>query len=342
MDEFYGFIISFVRNSAHYIMSTLSPYISDLLFLHNCVIIPGLGGFVSNVQSAEIDITREVVYPPHKTVVFNNALITDDGLLINYIAHKKKISYSAATEWIEREVKDIKHTLITDGLCVLDGMGAFYLDAHKKYRFKTDLGKNYLGDSYGLSTVKLPGKFNVNVFNKPKSVSVKNIEGIMDTRKKMMRVAAILLPIVGIAALIPFINSFFTTDSTTQNAAIGVKSNTVIVLPVDAAAEYGNAKAAVEEVDELSTQNREALYYSEAEEQFVYHIIAGSYNDRKHAQLLADKLNKEVASAQVIHQGLKFRVSYQQFTNRYEALKQLDFLRRTKDAEFWLHKVKSE
>lgn len=323
-------------------MSNLSVYISDLLFLHNCVIIPGLGGFVSNVQSAEIDVTREVVYPPHKTVVFNHALTADDGLLISYIAHKQKISYSTASEWLEREVKDIKHTLITDGLFVFKGIGAFYLDANKNFRFRTDLGKNYLGDSYGLSAVKLPSQFALKVFNKPKSVPIKNLEGVMVTRKTMLRVAAILLPIVGIATLIPFADLFFSNNSSTQNAGIGLKQKTELVLPKDSAISTPGLVEKGGEIDEVSTQNRQALYYSESDEQFVYHIIAGSYNDRKHAQLLADRLNKEVASAVVLHEGNKFRVSYQQFADRYEALKQLDFLRRTTSEEFWLHKVKAE
>jgi len=339
---FCPFIISFAVNSTISIMSKLSEYISDLLFLHNCVIIPDLGGFISNIESAEIDVTREVVYPPHKTVVFNHALTADDGLLISYIAHKQKISYSTASEWLAREVKDLKHTLITDGLFVLNGIGAFYLDANKKIRFKTDLGKNYLGDSYGLHTIKLPGQFALKVFNKPKSVPVKNMEGIMVTRKTMLRVAAVLLPIVGIATLIPFVGSFFSNNSGTQSAGIGLTQKTELVLPKDSAISTPDLVENDGEIDEVSTQNRQALYYSESDEQFVYHIIAGSYNDRKHAQLLADRLNKEVASAKVLHEGGKFRVSYQQFTDRYEALKQLDFLRKTSSEEFWLHKVKAE
>mgnify|MGYP006299101073 CR=1 FL=1 len=81
-------------------MSTLSKYISDLLFLHNCVIVPELGGFVAEFRSAVIDDQREMIYPPSKSLAFNNALRRNDGLLVNYIAHKRELTYEAAATWL--------------------------------------------------------------------------------------------------------------------------------------------------------------------------------------------------------------------------------------------------
>lgn len=322
-------------------MLPLSNYISDLLFLHNCVVIPELGGFISNIQSAEIDLSREVIYPPSKTIAFNTALTADDGLLINYISHKQQISYNAAKAWLNEQAKDIKHTLLTDGLFILDGLGAFYLDQNRKFRFKTDLEKNILGDSYGLSTLKMPIQFRINSLQRLKTVPINKKEGIMISKKSLMRVAAVLGPILVIAAILPFANKIFSDKQPAQSASIVTVESSKIIIPRDSGQMHQEvAKTFKNDIKEVATQNHQALYYGESDNLYEYHIIAGSYNDRKNAQLLADKLNKEVESAIVLQEGSKYRVSYKQFNDRYEAIKQLDFLRLTTEKEYWVHKVK--
>ena len=62
----------------------IEKYICDLLYEHDCVIIPSLGGFVTNYRKAGIDL---------KTMGFASSkdfslmeLNNNDGLLINHIA----------------------------------------------------------------------------------------------------------------------------------------------------------------------------------------------------------------------------------------------------------------
>ena len=64
----------------------LSPYIKDLLYRYECVIIPGFGAFLANYTSATIDADSSTFYPPGKTISFNIQLQTNDGLLANYVA----------------------------------------------------------------------------------------------------------------------------------------------------------------------------------------------------------------------------------------------------------------
>ena len=71
-------------------------YISELLFLHDCVIIPNFGGFVSNKQSAKLNRVNGVLSPPTKQILFNKNLTTNDGLLISHIANQEAISNKKA------------------------------------------------------------------------------------------------------------------------------------------------------------------------------------------------------------------------------------------------------
>ena len=61
-------------------------YISELLFLHDCVIIPNFGGFVGNPKSAKLNKITGVLSPPSKQILFNANLKTNDGLLITHIS----------------------------------------------------------------------------------------------------------------------------------------------------------------------------------------------------------------------------------------------------------------
>ena len=78
----------------------LSPYIKDLLYRYECVIIPGFGAFLANYTSASIEADSSTFYPPGKTISFNRQLQTNDGVLANYVASVEGTSYELALQKI--------------------------------------------------------------------------------------------------------------------------------------------------------------------------------------------------------------------------------------------------
>ncbi len=88
----------------------LTEAIIDLLRAHNCVIIPGFGGFIANYRPAVIDQARQQIIPPSKQILFNYHIKENDGLLGNFLAKSQNWSYPDAltyleersTEWIAR------------------------------------------------------------------------------------------------------------------------------------------------------------------------------------------------------------------------------------------------
>jgi len=67
----------------------IARYIGDLLYDYECVVIPGLGGFLTNDKPASIQPNTHYFHPPFKQVMFNAYLKTNDGLLVNYIAREE-------------------------------------------------------------------------------------------------------------------------------------------------------------------------------------------------------------------------------------------------------------
>ena len=75
-------------------MQDIQKYVVELLFKHDCVIIPNLGGFVAQYKSAALDEVTGFFSPPSKQILFNINLKNNDGLLANEIAQRKQITYN--------------------------------------------------------------------------------------------------------------------------------------------------------------------------------------------------------------------------------------------------------
>ncbi|MBP8793951.1 MAG: SPOR domain-containing protein, partial [Lutibacter sp.] len=129
----------------------LATYISDLLYRYECVIVPNFGGFVTNEISAKINNTTHTFYAPSKQLTFNSHLQNNDGLLANFIAEAKNISYPNALEFIDNEVKNWKLQLKNEEL-ELEKVGTLQLNNEGKLLFEPYISVNYLTSSFGLNS----------------------------------------------------------------------------------------------------------------------------------------------------------------------------------------------
>lgn len=176
-------------------------YISTLLYENDCVIIPGLGGFVSNYEPARIEGDRNRFIPPSKKILFNTRLTSNDGLLANHIAVSEGISYSKAMDLVHRFVDRCNKELENKKKVRFPGIGMLYKDANDKILFEQDTQVNYLPEAYGLSQFISPAIYRESSYrrfeNKMKSSPVASAR-----RHKIVRGlkwAAVLIPIAAIA-----------------------------------------------------------------------------------------------------------------------------------------------
>ena len=72
-----------------------------LLFDHDCVIVPGWGGFLAQYRPARLDANRQLIHPPGKEVGFNRHLLRNDGLLTDHIAQRDGIGFASANALID-------------------------------------------------------------------------------------------------------------------------------------------------------------------------------------------------------------------------------------------------
>lgn len=133
----------------------LEVFIAELLYHHDCVVLPGFGGLVANYKSAVLNSHSHIVNPPAKQVGFNRHLKNNDGLLANHIASALQLEYKQALQLLEQELESIKATLAKDGRVTLKNIGLFYNDKAGVLHFMPDEQENFLLASYGLKSVQL-------------------------------------------------------------------------------------------------------------------------------------------------------------------------------------------
>jgi cell division septation protein DedD len=129
----------------------IAKYVGDLLYNYECVVIPGLGGFLTNDKSATINSSSNLFKPPFKQILFNAYLKTNDGLLVNYIAREEGIEYKEAKEQVDRFVLLCDSALREGKRINFHRIGYLYLNPNQKIAFEQDNSTNYNPDAFGLT-----------------------------------------------------------------------------------------------------------------------------------------------------------------------------------------------
>lgn len=202
--------------------------IKDLLYLHDCVIIPNFGGFLLNYQSATIHPVTHTFSPPSKTLAFNRNLISNDGLLANHIARKNRISYDDALNDINSWVREMRSKLEKGGTVNIDETGSFILDNEGNLQFTPDNNVNYYGDSFGLGSFSSPAIIRNRVAEEKKQEAPVVIPVSQPSRfRQLRRAAAIFLPaaIIASALLVSLINTDNSIDDKISYSGILVSCN---------------------------------------------------------------------------------------------------------------------
>jgi hypothetical protein len=131
-------------------MASIEKHISDLLCLHDCVIVPGLGGFVANYKSATMVEERNLFRPPVKEIGFNRSLSHNDGLLTNHLIKREQKSWTESTELINEFVKGLQHRINLGETIEFNGIGTFRKDALGNLQFNPIERNNLLPGAFGL------------------------------------------------------------------------------------------------------------------------------------------------------------------------------------------------
>ena len=85
-------------------MIELAKHIEVLLLENDCVIVPGLGGFIAHNRTAIYKDETNEFCPPARTIGFNPQLTINDGLLAQSYMQAYNADFPDATRKIEKVV----------------------------------------------------------------------------------------------------------------------------------------------------------------------------------------------------------------------------------------------
>lgn len=316
-------------------MQEVNKYIQQLLYHHDCVILPDFGGFISNYRPAKIDFVNFNVYPPGKDISFNRNIKNNDGLLVNHIASLEQLSFNESKKIVVGFVKKTSKKLHNGESVSFEGIGKFFFDKHKALQFIPDLSANYLLDSYGLSSFHFaPVVTEEN--EKQDEIRIRPIRHKEFNRSLFLKRAAIAIPAIlvfsvinynsdritdqfsGISSLIPF----QVQSSTTENE---ISQKFEIVKERESTIDASDVLNIIPENEEESVLVKK------------YYIIAGSFLDTYNAGLFADKLRKKKFEPILLPEEKgKFRVAFSGYADKNKALQELARLRDNTEPNAWL------
>ena len=306
---------------------SIEKYISDLLYDNDCVIIMNFGGFVCNQKSAKLNEATGILSPPNKTILFNSQLKENDGLLINHISKHEKISQEDAKNDVLKFVDECESNLKKFKSLRFEKIGLFSLSKENNILFNQDSSINYNINSFGFQDLihnKITRDHSAVIEESLKIIKTKN----KITPKRMLKAAAILIPLIGISLL-----------SITQEKAINKVYNQIAELNPLAFFETKVEEKVVKKIPikEIKKEEEKPILTVpvQAIHEQKFYIIAGAFGFEENANKLQARLNSWNYNSTIIKNNNIMRVSYDEFSSKDEALQSLAKIRK-ENPQAWI------
>jgi len=309
---------------------TVEHYISELLFLHDCVILPNFGGFVGNPQSAKLNKTTEVLSPPSKQILFNANLKTNDGLLITHISNQEGITQEVAKNEVENYATRIGNKLIESKVLRIDKVGLFTLGKEGNIIFLQDSVNNYSLDSFGMKATHNKSVVRETIIEEKVTATIKTIRTQSNNPKAFLRAAAVIIPLITLS-YISITQQDKINNVYTQMASLNPFENSIIAEPIAEVIPEVKIEIEATPIVEIIEEEVAPVIIPKT----TYYIIAGAFSEKKNANKMLAKLKKWDYNTELVPGGNLLRVSYNSFTNKADALITLHEIKQENSAA-WL------
>ena len=336
-------------------MLRIITHIERLLLVHDCVIVPGFGGFVLQAVSAVYDEKEHLFNPQRKEIVFNVTLQHNDGLLSESYMQMYDVNYRTAQLMLEEDVADMKVVLQEDKKLSLGVLGSFSLGMEGQVIFHPGESDAFSVGSYGLVSFNFPQlqpvlaeREEVALLTRKRKKDILYIP----VNRKLLRVAAASAAAVALFLLVStpvkdvnqaaYTASFVPTEMVVKSAP-GIKP----------AEEIASEETIAPEINEVKTERKVAAVAPSREVKRqkitpepaiakpnlkMYHIVIASFPTEDQADKYIAGVDRQECKhvSKVVRDG-KYRIYADKFDNREQAESYMATLRmneKYKDA--WL------
>ena len=134
----------------------IGKYISELLFTHETVILPGFGSFSTRYVPARFISEKNIVEAPAKIADFSPEPKEGYTPLTAVIAEREGMTEKEVIDFFGKLAHEINGSLQSGKKVELENIGLFQMDEKGEIHFSPDKSINYLKEDTGVSHVKAP------------------------------------------------------------------------------------------------------------------------------------------------------------------------------------------
>ncbi|NJB71545.1 hypothetical protein GGR42_002007 [Saonia flava] len=327
----------------------MEKYIADLLYRYNCVAVPKLGAFLTQIKSAYILEHTNSFYPPSKVLSFNEQVSSNDGLLVSYMADVEKTSYEEMLIHVENSVGEWKKQLKNGERLMLPNIGDMWLNDEGKIQFQPTQLVNYLTSSYGLNSfvsapitrevlkeevVELEEKI-------PFIITPESRQEVTENHsfRPYLKYAAVVL----LALSTGFTGFQFYKNNIGNQEVVRQEANEEVFRSIQEATFFNSKPLELPPLTiNAKTKGTDKVAPTPSKGQKIHHIVAGAFRIETNAEKKVQELRDRGYNATYIGTnayGLH-QISYDSFTDAKEALQFLRKIKRTESSEAWMLSVK--
>lgn len=328
-------------------MLRIVSHIEQLLWMHDCVIIPGIGGFVFEYRPAGIGEQSGLFVPPQKEALFNPTLCHNDGLLAESYMKTYGLEYTQALEKIENDIRELKETLSGQGSISLGTTGRLRMGEEGNIVFEHSDTLHFDLASYGLGEFRMPtlamlmqeqaGRPGKKDAGKQKDtiyipVSVRFLRTMVASAAAVALFLLVSTPVKEVDTD-AYTASFIPSEVIIPREAPAVEKATV---PAATAAVSPETKTG-ESVVPVPVSTAKSVSAPVTKKVKYYHVVIGSFPSRPKADQFFGRVNKSrYNTAGIVERNGKARVYAARFTAREEAENYMNRLRNGEYKDAWL------
>ncbi len=351
-------------------MSAINEHICELLFEHDCVIVPSLGGFLASNVQAKRNPDQHTILPPRRKIAFNIYLRQNDGLLANHLVEYEHVSYPEAIRRIEEYVQDCFDKLDKHRKVIVERVGTIYYDKEKHLLFEPFRQTQFRKDAFGLGTIQFLPVEREKAGNRieQQRKELMKPRASVRTERKFISVKKVNYKILGVIAIAGTLLWFsfnlfllqpgggdlgslnpFTQDTNIPESTTAVPSKVLSPETQSAETVFVASTEPVKSTTEIETteiSEPPALALVETKKdvkpqeiihtQGSFHVVAGAFKIADNADAFVKQLqNQGFSNSHIIRKGVLNYVSYSSFSDRSDAVAMLDSLHK-QNAEGWI------
>ena len=286
-------------------MESFSQHIEKLLARHDYVVVPGLGGFVIQFQSAEILTDR--ITPPSATIGFNPLMQHSDGLLAIEVSRNEKISYRQAMDFIQKETESLKAKLLANESVQIGNLGTFRFDDSKNIVFSPEKRPDFLPQNFGLTELYVSPRLQTT--KKQKEIRITISTG------HFYKYAAIGLLLIGLFLTTSRVSDVRQSDYATLAPTFFEKSTETTV---------AEPKQTEETINQPLTETVKPEIIRN------FHVVVASLPTKESADDFCKELiDSDFKNAHVLEPIRTYRIAIESFSDKDEAIQFMENLRKT-------------